>query len=78
MLCSSRWLRADFADFEPFLLGLEEIECLGDDLGGGGEMAADEFALDALFGRGIEVDRHRQSIPLGWLKVGMSKPILCD
>ena len=24
------------ADFEPFLLGLEEVECLGDDLGGRG------------------------------------------
>jgi hypothetical protein len=46
------------ADFEPFLLGLEEVECLGDDLGGGGVVAAVELALDALFGCGIEGDRH--------------------
>jgi hypothetical protein len=46
------------ADFEPFLLGFEQVECLGDDLGGGGIVAAVEFALDALFDCGIEGDRH--------------------
>src|ERR1017187_1029001 len=46
------------ADLKPFLLGLKEIESLGDDLGGGAIMAAVEFALDALFGCGIEGDRH--------------------
>jgi len=55
------------ADFEPLLLRFEEVEGLGDDLGGGGVVAAVEFALDALFGCGIEGDRHGGSIPLAEL-----------
>jgi hypothetical protein len=51
------------SDLKPFLLGLEEVESLGDDLGGGGVVAALKFALDALFGCGIEGDRHGGSIP---------------
>lgn len=44
------------------LLGFDEVEGVCDQLGGLGVTASGELALDALFGGGIEVERHGESI----------------
>lgn len=47
---------------EPVFLGFEEVEGVGDDLGGVVEVASVEFTLDALFGLGVEGEVHGGSI----------------
>jgi hypothetical protein len=50
------------ADLKPFFLGLREVEGVGDDLGGFAVVATLEFAMDALFGGGVESDGRGASI----------------
>jgi hypothetical protein len=62
------------AEFKPLFFGLEKVESLLDDLGGGAVVAAVEFALDALIGCGIEGDGHAEVYLLGHLKANVDHP----
>ena len=52
---------------QPVFLRVEKAQGAGDDLGGRGEVAAFEFALDDLFAGGIESEVHGESITLEYL-----------
>jgi hypothetical protein len=47
-----------------FALGFDEVEGVGDEVGGFAITADGELLLEELFGGGIEGERHGESIPL--------------
>ena len=52
---------------QPVFLQIEKAQGAGNNLGGRGEVAAFEFALDDLFAGGIESEIHGKSIDRSWL-----------